>query len=164
MLVNFKDKLENSSTKEAHIAGFSKPYYQNNYIVKSEIKILTIDPETKEEIADNYIYFTTLHELGHSLGLAGHSPTKEDIMYGQASEAKTALTKRDINTINMFYKTVSSTFAKGAGNDVKLQQALDYVKASPDKAVGWANLGDIYRGKKMYSDAIKSYKKAIGIS
>lgn len=33
----------------------------------------------------------------------------------------------------------------------------------PEKSVGWANLGDIYFNKKMYSDAIKSYQKAISI-
>ncbi len=40
---------------------------------------------------------------------------------------------------------------------------MDYVKQMPDKAVGWTNLGDLYKSKKMYSEAIKNYNKAVSI-
>lgn len=163
--VDFKDKLESTSTKESYIAGFSKPYYKGNSIVKSEIHILTIDPDTKKDIPDNDIYFSALHEIGHSLGFKGHSPDTNDVMAAQSTAAKLTLTKRDINTMNLLYisdqKTLSTRGKRQS--DVKLQQALDYVKNTPNKSVGWANLGDIYRGKKMYSEAIINYKKAISI-
>lgn len=163
--VNFMDKLESSSTKDSYVAGFSKPYYQGENIVKSNINILTINPATRQPIEDSFVYFTTLHEIGHSLGLKGHSPKSEDVMYGQASDPKANLTQRDINTMNLFYKTDKKTLASRSKGqtDVQLQQALAYVKATPDKAVGWANLGDIYRNKKMYSEAIQNYNKAISI-
>ena len=163
--VYFKDKLESSSTKDSYVAGYSKPYYQNGNIIKSDINILTTDPATKTQIENSFIYFTTLHEIGHSLGFRGHSPNSDDVMYGKASGAKANLTQRDINTMDLFYKIDKKTLAsrdQGPVN-IKLQQALDYVKATPDKAVGWANLGDIYRNKKLYSNAIQYYKKAISI-
>lgn len=163
--MDFMDKLESSSTKESYVAGYSKPYYQGDYIVRSEIHILTIDPLTRKSIDDDFIFFSALHELGHSLGFAGHSPNSNDVMAGQSDVAKTSLTQRDINTMNVFYKMdKKSLLAKGSSQtDVKLQQAIAYAKATPDKAVGWANLGDLYRGKKMYAEAIKNYKKAIAI-
>lgn len=163
--VDFMGKLENTSTKESYIAGYSKPYYQGQNIVRSEIHILAVDPDTGADIADEFVFFSTLHELGHSLGFAGHSPDANDVMAGQSSVAKTSLTKRDTNTMNLLYKTdAKSLLAKGnSQSDVQLQQALDYVKATPNKAVGWANLGDIYRGKKMYPEAVINYKKAISI-
>ena len=163
--IDFKDKLETSSTKESFIAGFSKPYYQGDKIIKSEIHILTFDPVTKKNVADGFIFFSTLHELGHSLGFKGHSPNKDDVMAGQTSSAKNSLTQRDINTMNLLYKIDKKTLAsRNSGQtDVKLQQALDYAKSVPDKSVGWSNLGDIYRNKKMYTEAILNYKKAIAI-
>lgn len=163
--VDFKDKLETSSTKESYIAGYSKPYYSKKNIIRSEIHILAVDPDTKKDIEDEYIYFSTLHEIGHSLGFKGHSPNENDVMAAQAKSAKTELTQRDVNTMVALYKAnnfMVASYAKKS-TDVQLQQALDYVKKTPDKAVGWANLGDLYRGKKMYSDAVKNYKKAISI-
>lgn len=163
--VDFQNQLETTSTKESYIAGYSKPYYQDNKLIGSEIHILAVDPGTKKEIEGNDISFSTLHEIGHSLGFLGHSPNKDDVMAGHASGAKTSLTQRDINTLMVFYKIEENSLiasTKGS-SETKLQQALDYVKATPDKAVGWGNLGDIYRGKKMYPEAVKSYKKAISL-
>lgn len=163
--VDFKDKLESTSTKENYIAGYSSPSYQGIHISKSQIHILTIDPESKQELDDNFIFATTLHEIGHTLGFVGHSPNENDVMASSTSTPKMELTARDINTLNVFYRIDKNTFLarKTGQTDLKLQQALDYIKKMPEKSVGWANLGDIYFGKKMYSDSIKSYKKAISI-
>lgn len=163
--VDFKDQLETSSTKESYIAGFSKPYYQNNHISKSEIHILSKDPETGQDINNEDIFSTALHEIGHSLGMKGHSPNKDDVMAAQTSGVKPSLSKRDINTMTLICKVDQKTLAARpkSNTDLKLQQALDYVKNTPEKAVGWANLGDVYKGKRMYSDAILNYKKAISI-
>ncbi len=165
ILVDFKDSLETSSGGESYIAGFSKPYYQGDNIIKSEIHILVIDPDTKKELEDDFITFSTLHEIGHTLGLKGHSPNENDVMSAIATEAKPALTQRDLNTLNIFYKiNKQSLLTRGQGQtDVQLNQALDYAKKIPNKSVGWTNLGDIYRNKKMYPDAIKNYQKAISI-
>lgn len=163
--VDFKDKLESSSGNESYIAGFSKPYYQGNHIVKSEMHILAINPETKQYLSNEFITFSTLHEIGHSLGFKGHSPDANDVMSATSTDAKTTLTQRDLNTINVFYKMdQKALLARNTGQtDLQLQQALAYVKQIPDKAVGWTNLGDIYRGKKMYQESIKNYKKSISI-
>ncbi len=165
IVLTFKTKLESTSNQDSYIAGYSKPYYQGNNISKSEINILSINPNTNEDLDDEYILFSTLHEIGHSLGFRGHSPNQNDVMAPSAVNPKIKLTQRDINTLISFYKTDEKMLlAKNKGQtDVQLQQALDYVKQMPTKAVGWSNLGDIYKNKKMYSNAIKNYKKAISI-
>lgn len=163
--IDFRDKLESTSTKEGYIAGYSKPYYQGDYIVKSDIHILAVDPDTAKPLEDSFIEYSTLHELGHSLGFKGHSPNNNDVMYGQANDAKSSLTQRDVNTMSLLYKLDKKTLlAKTQGSsDVQLKEAQDYVKKAPEKSVGWANLGDVYRGKKMYKEAIKSYQKAVSL-
>lgn len=163
--VDFKTKLEENSSGEGFIAGYSKPYAQNNKLTKSEIHILTVDPQTNKKLDDSFIYASTLHEIGHSLGFRGHSPNSNDIMSATASTPKTELTQRDINTLLVFYRIDKNTLmAKSKGQpDVRLQQALDYAKKSPEKSVSWGQLGDIYRNKKMYVEAVRNYKKAIAI-
>lgn len=163
--VNFFGNLESTSTKEAFISGYSKPYYTNNNITKSEIHILTVHPITKAEMSNDFILFSVLHEIGHSLGFKGHSPNSDDIMAVQTDKIHTTLTARDINTLNMFYKIDNKTLSLSSQKafNIKLSQAMAYVKAHPEKSTGWANLGDIYRDKKMYSEAIRNYNKAICI-
>jgi len=166
--VDFRHRLETTSGQENYISGYSKPYYQGNNIIKSEIHLLDMDLSTGQKLGDDYVECSVLHEIGHSLGFRGHSPDEKDIMYGSATSPKLSLTQRDINTLYAFYQTDERTLIarsrnNSGSNDVRLQQALAYVKQVPDKSVGWANLGDIYRGKKMYVDSLKCYKKAISI-
>lgn len=47
---------------------------------------------------------TVIHEIGHALGIIGHSPHNLDIMYESANPAVTGLSVKDINTIRLMYK------------------------------------------------------------
>ena len=50
------------------------------------------------------VYATMLHEMGHALGLGGHSPWSEDIMYPSISrEASSGLSARDRATLAALY-------------------------------------------------------------
>jgi predicted Zn-dependent protease len=56
-----------------------------------------------------------LHELGHAMGLAGHSDTKSDIMFpieltpdgkaGFSLQRNPSLSPRDINTVKRIYSS-----------------------------------------------------------
>ena len=47
---------------------------------------------------------TLLHEIGHALGIHGHSPNPQDVMFSNATpEVYSTLSKRDINTIRRMY-------------------------------------------------------------
>lgn len=165
IIVDFKSQLESTSTENSFIAGYSKPYIKNGKMSKSEIHLLKSDPKTGQELSAENVMGTALHEIGHSLGFNGHSPNEKDVMFATSEIPKAELTQRDLNTLLFLYKTDDTTIAKRnkGSTDVKLQQALDYVKRQPDKSVGWVNLGDIYRNKKMYSEAIRNFEKAASI-
>jgi predicted Zn-dependent protease len=47
---------------------------------------------------------TVLHEIGHGLGLEGHSSNPRDIMYYAATSGQGGLTARDMNTISKLYR------------------------------------------------------------
>lgn len=77
-----------------------------NGISKVRIVILTVDPTPDSPLTTNQVQEVCLHEIGHSLGLSGHSPKPGDIMYCSMSpaSARMTLSQRDINTIRHLYE------------------------------------------------------------
>jgi hypothetical protein len=60
----------------------------------------------KKGVSPNLIWATSLHEIGHSLGLAGHSDSPQDVMYAWASinTEHAQLSPRDLNTLRLIYQ------------------------------------------------------------
>ena len=77
---------------------------KNKTIYNAQIYILDINPKTGEILSPEIIYSTTLHEIGHALGLQGHSPDTNDIMASVNSQGKKSITKRDLNTLKLLYR------------------------------------------------------------
>ena len=58
------------------------------------------------------LYMTMLHETGHALGLIGHSPEPEDVMYEKGHWLSGGLTDRDRDTLRMLYsRSIGSRIA-----------------------------------------------------
>jgi tetratricopeptide (TPR) repeat protein len=82
-------------------------------ISRATVRILTIDKEKSEElpVSDDMMKKTCLHEIGHALGLMGHSPNSHDVMF--FSESPTVwpvLSKRDKATLLRLYESYPATF------------------------------------------------------
>lgn len=77
-------------------------YSGERSLVAAEVRILTrIGPKV---FSDSEIRKTTLHEVGHALGLQGHSPVSSDIMYPSLSLNQVPyLQDRDASTISHLY-------------------------------------------------------------
>ena len=71
------------------------------------VKINTAITEgmTKEQ-AHQKIKQIAMHQLGHAIGIYGHSPNPDDIMYGNFSAA--GISERDKKTINEIYRDVAT--------------------------------------------------------
>lgn len=71
-------------------------------IIRANISVLT--SLLGRSFSDTDTYKTCLHEVGHAIGMEGHSNTPSDIMYPMLNSAQTPyLKERDINTIAALY-------------------------------------------------------------
>jgi tetratricopeptide (TPR) repeat protein len=87
-------------------AGHAQSQFGPDGIEHSEISLLTVDPVKDGPIGRNYLYNVCLHEIGHALGLRGHSPHETDIMY-PSLYTQQGLSARDVNTLLALYSKTS---------------------------------------------------------
>ena len=59
------------------------------------------------------LHRTLRHEMGHALGIAGHSPNPDDIMYALAPGKSMQLTDRDRETLRKLYAKPNGTVLAG---------------------------------------------------
>lgn len=160
--VHFVDKFDDLSGEQGFAAGLSKPYYRGNNIIRAEIYLLTTNPKTGEVLPESKVYLIALHEIGHTLGVIGHSPYKGDIMYkGSSDEPLKSISTRDANTLKLIY--LSNPVSKNTAMKIpeyKLKEAEDNIKAFNNNPLLWIKYGDIYREYGHYLEAIDIYQKA----
>lgn len=90
---------------EGHKIG-ENPFTQiKGAIVRSDVNLSTVMPDGRPKTPAE-LYSVALHEFGHVLGIQGHSPYKEDVMYFSLNNENYngQLTERDRNTIKMIYR------------------------------------------------------------
>jgi tetratricopeptide (TPR) repeat protein len=77
-----------------------------NYIIGATLKLLTVPALPGATMTPNTMRSTCLHEIGHVLGLAGHTTNPGDIMFYDSAtiyDHRRELSQQDINTIRKFY-------------------------------------------------------------
>ena len=73
-----------------------------------QIILLTTSPSaTEKQIPVNIIQAACLHEIGHGLGILGHSPDADDAMFCSvpAADKTRQLSDRDVNTLAHLYRS-----------------------------------------------------------
>jgi hypothetical protein len=78
-------------------------------IEHARIQLLVHKPTSDKELTDDEMKEVCLHEIGHALGLSGHSPNDSDVMHFMMSFRQLpALTKADKQTIAKLYQDYPS--------------------------------------------------------
>lgn len=65
--------------------------------------MISVQSKNGKPFAQNKIYGILLHEIGHVLGIAGHSPNDSDLM--SAYSETITISARDIATLNKIYQS-----------------------------------------------------------
>lgn len=184
IIVSFTTSLyaqEGNESKKSFVSGLSTPYFQGNQYKFDEVKLTTMRPNGDPYTQDEFVS-TVVHEMGHALGINGHSDDPKDIMYpvSDGKNIRTTLSTKDISTIKLLYRLDAdiSNFddeyiVQNTGkNDIilggnynrlnnKLIEALAYVKKVPSHPLSWTSLGSAYYALNKYYDAMSSYEKAL---
>jgi predicted Zn-dependent protease len=80
---------------------FSQTVFSKQFAID---RILVTARWRDQEPSLDTLYATFLHEMGHALGLGGHSPNPADVMYGSVNaDAKPELSARDRATLRALY-------------------------------------------------------------
>lgn len=118
--ISFVDSISGATEqygKKIEILGSTIPSYSGTNISKVIIKFKKTDMDGTDFTA-NQIYNLSLHEIGHALGISGHSYNRDDVMYPTNNDAtwageietllisKKTLSDRDVNTIRLLYQTI----------------------------------------------------------
>ncbi len=94
-----------------------------NMVYSAEIQIGLSDGLLHAKYNDtDEVKHTILHEIGHALGIIGHSDHSADIMYVPHQFGVVDLSKRDIETINWLYKLPVGFNYQAIGEKYQLDQ------------------------------------------
>lgn len=74
-------------------------------IVSSVVTFSKTDKDG-HSIDSKQLYSSALHEIGHSIGLTGNSPSIYDVMYPVGTKFNTEITTRDLKTLALIYATI----------------------------------------------------------
>jgi len=124
-----------------------------NNLAAVRITVLTIDIDQGMHLNDQLIRLICTHELGHALGIAGHSPSPNDIMYSSLplDYERLKVSQRDAKTLRKLYSIDLASVPHASINAQGLLSASDI-----------ANSSDLVTITRQATDAMnaKDYDKA----
>lgn len=159
---NATDVIKFSKTAAAlgqEEAGYCQYKTEGTKITGSSILIKTTNHDGTP-FPKALIYHTMLHEIGHSLGIMGHSPYQGDAMAQGAKYIVPHLTERDKHTAELLYQSYGPKPNEDEVRAAKMAELEDITKRVPNDPSGFIDLGDESFAAGNYVKALECYNQA----
>ena len=193
--IDFRFIEKDNSTCEGencqYILAYALPTISGNKLKKFDIRFSTSN-NLNQVFLPNDIYLGAMHEIGHTLGIIGHSFYDRNLMYPSKSEENPiyskfqsrGITAEDMNTVRLLYAFLpdisNGVYSKeeqqrliyppiilGDETEItnkKIDQAKQYIKQAPHIPVGYIDLAIGYYEIGNYQLAIKNLEKALELT
>lgn len=142
--------------------GYCQYDFQGDYLVGNNLVIFSYKEDGSQK-PDDLVYSTMLHEIGHSIGIAGHSPYPGDVMYQGARELYTSLSPRDKQTARLLYRSYGKAPELKDIQEAKEAELKDIAKRLPNSPSGLTDLGEEMLAAEKYDKAVEYFSKAASI-
>ncbi|MBE7704592.1 MAG: matrixin family metalloprotease [Cyanobacteria bacterium SIG29] len=177
--VSFVNDFLIKGLEPAGYSAGSQPKIENNVLSYADIEIKNVDKSGKDFTQEGLLTIAQ-HEIGHALGLWGHSADSKDIMhfsgdYADMYSSKKEITNRDVNTLMLVYKMVPDvidepltaeqykdliyhdflTTEPGENFDMEIQRLISELHDDRQNIVNWVDLAINYAYKKQYARSNK---------
>ena len=175
-----------------YVVAYTMPTIRGDLLNKMDITFYNSN-NLGQQFSEREIYNTALHEIGHALGIMGHSYNKDNLMYMQSGENDNfnqlksdfqLIAPQDLNTLTLLYKLVPditntpliefntkgqffAPIIMGSEKEItsrKIQEAQNYINSAPNLASGYVDLGTAYAEEKEYNKAIENLEKAMSLA
>lgn len=172
--VTFVDDVMVKNNYDPDRSGNVIPSMKDDKLLKMEINLKNVDKSGKE-YTEGKLLTLAQHEIGHALGLWGHSADTNDIMYysGDYVNADTyqkEITQRDVNTLLLIYKMIPDVIDKplspeqyqtmfyhnvlttypGENFELEIQRLISQLRNDRQNIIVWVDLAINYAYKKQY--------------
>lgn len=172
-----------------YVVAYTTPDIKGNKLRSMTITMYDTDANGNY-FSDKEIYNTVLHEIGHALGIMGHSYSSDDLMF-MSTRPEFNITRyrsdfqfiseEDLNTIKLLYKLIpnisNSHVSKmnkdgliyapvilGNEKDIgnrKIKEAKNYIQSAPELPGGYIDLGVAYADIGKYTEAISALREGL---
>lgn len=170
--VTFVDDVTLKNSYDPSRAGNVVPSMKDSKLLKMDVNLKNVN-SSGEKYSEDQLLALAQHEIGHALGLWGHSADENDVMFysGDYASADTRLkqiSQRDINTLmlvyrmipdvidkpldnynDMFYHNILTTYP-GENFELEIQRLISQLKDDRKNIIVWVDLAINYAYKKQY--------------
>lgn len=174
-----------------YVVAYTEPVVSGNKILqKMELNFYKTNPKM-QNFSAREIYNTALHEIGHTLGIMGHSDNPSDIMYSSSDGASLYafytsslqyLSLNDLRTLALLYRlqpTISNTKNISSeslyyaplilgSEDARLRKKLEeysaYIRKYPNFAAGYINISSVYVDMGDFDSALAALDTAFPLA